>query len=164
MKQIKLSTRLKALAELIRKDAAVADIGTDHGYLPVFLAQTGTAKRIIASDISSASLSSARRSAEVFDVSEAITFHVANGLDGIASTDVDTIVIAGLGGETILSILEKAPWTKSHNITLILQPQTKIDLLSRFLYDNGYEIIQTKSVIDKRKSYTIILATGERTI
>jgi len=162
MKQIKLSKRLKAIADLIRKDATVADIGTDHGYLPVFLAQTGTAKRIIASDISTASLSAACRSAMEYDVTENITFLVAPGLDGITRADADTIIIAGLGGETILSILENAPWTKSHDVTLILQPQTKIALLCRFLYDNGYEIKQTKSVLEKRKRYTVILVTGEK--
>jgi len=164
MKQIKLSKRLQAIADLIRKDASVADIGTDHGYLPVFLAQTGIVKRIIASDISAASLSTARRSAMEFEVTDDITFLVAPGLDGIAHTDVDTIVIAGLGGETILSILESALWTKSHDVTLILQPQTKIALLCKFLYDNGYEIIQTKSILEKRKCYTVILATGEKTL
>jgi len=160
MKQIKLSKRLRAIADLITKDASVVDIGTDHGYLPVFLAQTGTVKRIIASDISVASLSTARRSAMEFDVTEDITFLVTPGLNGIKHTDVDTIIIAGLGGETILSILENASWTKSHDVTLILQPQTKIALLCRFLYDNGYEIIQSKSIFEKRKHYTIFLVTG----
>ena len=161
MKRIKLSKRLIALAELIGEDASVADIGTDHGYLPVYLAQEGTAKRIVASDISAASLATARRSAEEFDVSEAITFLVAPGLDGVAPNEVDTIVIAGMGGETILSILEHAPWTKDYGVTLVLQPQSKIDLLCRFLYDNGYEIKETKSVHEKGKYYTIILALGE---
>jgi len=160
MKYIKLTKRLQALADLISDKVSVADIGTDHGHLPVYLAQTGTARRIIASDISAASLAAARRSAADFDVSGAIVFITAPGLEGITSADVDTIVIAGLGGETILSILENAPWTKNHKVTLILQPQSKIDLLCRFLYDNGYKIHQTKSVFDKRKYYSIILATG----
>jgi len=161
MKHIKLSKRLQAIADMIKYDAAVADIGTDHGYLPVFLAQTGRVKRIIASDVSKASLSTARRSAMEYNITEEITFRVVPGLDGITRADVDTVVIAGLGGETVVSILESAPWTKSHDVTLILQPQTKIALLCKFLYDNGYEIIQTKSVLEKRKHYTIILAGGK---
>jgi len=157
MKQIKLTKRLKAIADLIRTDAAVADIGTDHGFLPVYLAQAGTVKRIIASDISAASLSAARKSAIENDVNKDITFLVTPGLDGITHTDVDTVIIAGLGGETILTILERAPWTKSHGVTLILQPQTKIALLCRFLYDNGYEFIQIKSILEKGKHYTVFL-------
>lgn len=151
-----------ALSALVEKGASVIDVGTDHGFLPVFLAQSGTCPKIYASDISAASLAAALRSAEKFNVSDDITFLVTSGLDGITPEDVNTIIIAGLGGETILSILEKAPWTKYNNITLILQPQSKVDLLFRFLYDNGYKIIQTQSVIDKSKHYTVILAKGDK--
>jgi tRNA (adenine22-N1)-methyltransferase len=157
MKSIKLSNRLQALADFVDIGVSVADIGADHGYLSVYLAQNNKAARIIASDISAASLSAARRFADEYNVTEAITFMVTPGLDGITAADADTIVIAGMGGETILQVLENAPWTKSEAVTLILQPQSKIDLLCRFLYDSGYEIKETKSVVDKGKSYTILV-------
>jgi len=156
MKNIKLSNRLRALTDFIDIGAAVADIGTDHGYLPIYLALNCRATGIIASDISSASLNAARRFAEENNVTESITFMVTPGLDGITAADADTIVIAGMGGETILQILENAPWTKDASVKLILQPQSKINLLCRFLYDNGYEIKETRAVIDKGKGYTII--------
>ena len=163
MKRVKLSKRLRAIADLIDEGASVADIGTDHGFLPAYLAQTDSVKRVIATDISSASLNTARRTAEEANVAEMITFHVASGLDRIAPTDVDTVVIAGLGGETILGILEDSIWVKQQNIKLILQPQSKIDILCKYLYDNGYKITETKSVIDRGKSYTIIhIAGGKR--
>ena len=157
MRYLKLSKRLRALADFIDADAAVADIGADHGYLAIYLAQNCKVARIIASDISAASLSAARRFADEFKVTQSITFMVTQGLDGITEADADTIVIAGMGGETILQILVNAPWTKNKAIKLILQPQSKIDLLCRFLYNNGYEIKETKSVVDKGKSYTIIV-------
>ena len=156
MKYLKLSNRLRALADFVDIGAAVADIGTDHGYLSVYLVQNCSPTRIIASDISAASLSAARRFAGEYNVAESISFMVTPGLDGIAAADADTIVIAGMGGETILQILQNAPWTKSKAIKLILQPQSKIDLLCRFLYNNGYEIKETKSVLDKGKRYTIV--------
>jgi len=156
MKQIRLSGRLKALAGYIDKGASVADIGTDHGHLPVYLVQTGSVSRMIATDISAASLASARRAAGDHNVISAIKFVVTPGLDGISPEDTDTIVIAGMGGETILSILKNAPWTKQTGVKLILQPQSKIDLLCRFLYDNGYEIKEAKYINDKGKRYTII--------
>jgi tRNA (adenine22-N1)-methyltransferase len=156
MKYIKLSDRLLALADLIDIGAAVADVGADHGYLSIYLAQNHGASRIIASDISAASLSAARRFAKEYNVTQLITFMVSPGLDEITAADVDTIVIAGMGGETILQILKNAPWTKCEAVKLILQPQSKIDLLCRFLYDNEYKIKETKSVTDKGKSYTII--------
>jgi len=157
MKYIQLTNRLRTLADLIDIGASVADIGADHGYLPIYLAQNSIAIRIIASDISAASLSAARRFAGEYNVTESITFMVTPGLNGITEADADTIVIAGMGGETILQILENAPWTKNKTVKLILQPQSKIDLLCRFLYDNGYEIKETKSVVDKGKSYTVIV-------
>jgi tRNA (adenine22-N1)-methyltransferase len=115
-----------AIASFIHRGASVADIGTDHGFLPVYLAQNGLARSIIASDISAGSLEAARRSATNYGVSDKITFIVAPGLSGIKETDVDTIVIAGLGGETIAAILNEAPWTRYSDIKLILQPQSKI--------------------------------------
>jgi len=160
MKRVKLSDRLKAIAGKIDDGASVADIGTDHGFLPVYLAQNGFSGRIIASDISSASLGSALRLAEETGVAEAITFLSAPGLDSVSPVDVDTIVIAGMGGETILGILQNAPWTKQRDIKLILQPQSKVYLLSRFLYDNGYVIKETVSVTDRGKCYIIFLAAG----
>ena len=162
MKQIKLSKRLRALVAFIEDGAKVADIGTDHGFIPVYLAQTSSVNRIIATDISAASLNSARRSADEAGVTDAITFIVAPGLDRIAPSDVDTIIIAGLGGETILDILKKAPWTMHQEIKLILQPQSKINILCRFLYDKGYLFKSIESVLDKGKSYTIIHITGGR--
>ena len=160
MKQVRLSKRLKAISELIDKGASVADIGSDHGLLPVYLVQTDSVKSVIATDISSASLEAARKTAADAGVTESIKFIVAPGLDRIEPTEVDTIVIAGMGGETILGILRDAVWTKNNNIKLILQPQSKVDLLCRFLYDNDYKLIKTKSVADKDKWYTVIYATG----
>jgi len=156
---IKLPDRLKALADYIDKGSVVADIGTDHGYLPVYLAQTGLAERIIASDISAGSLEAARRSAARYKVAESIEFIVAPGLNGITQSDVDTIVIAGLGGETIVDILKDAAWTRTQNIKLVMQPQSKIDVLCRFLYDSGYAIKDTKTVPDRKRRYTVIHAS-----
>jgi len=160
MRFIKLPKRLKAIADLIDDGACVVDVGTDHGFLPVYLIQTCSVKRVFATDISAASLDKARRTAEESGITDAIIFSVAQGLDRIAPTDVDTIVIAGLGGETILDILKDAPWTMCRKIKLILQPQSKTDLLCRFLYDTGYKINATKSVMDRGKNYTIIYSTG----
>jgi len=161
MKQINLSDRLKALANYIDENASVADIGTDHGFLPVHLVQNKSVKRVIASDISAAALAAARRTASEANVTDLITFVVAPGLEGIAHSDVDTVVIAGMGGETILGILRDATWTKREKIKLILQPQSKIDLLSRFLYDSGYNIKETKIIYDRGKQYTIMLCFNE---
>ena len=152
----KLPERLQTVAGFIETGASVVDVGTDHGYLPVYLAQTGKARRIIASDISAGSLGAARRAAEKYSQSDMIEFIVAPGLTAVGETDVDTIVIAGVGGETIAGILEAAPWTKNGH-RLILQPQTKLEELSSFLEKNGYIIRETKQTLDRGRDYTILL-------
>jgi len=155
----RLSNRLGMLAGYIEAGASVIDVGADHGFLPVHLAQKGAARRIIASDMSAGSLGAAKRSADKRAVSHLIEFIVAPGLDGVGESDVDTIVIAGVGGETIIGILEAAPWTRKGK-RLILQPQTKIEELRRFLRDNGYEILETGQTQDRGRTYTILLAIG----
>jgi len=156
-KHIKLQPRLKTIADFIETDASVADIGSDHGLLPVYLAQQNPARRIIASDISAGSLGAAQRLASKHSVTGFITFIVAPGLEAVDESEVDTIVIAGVGGETIIGILESAPWTKQQGKRLILQPQTKQAELIHWLDDNGYFISNTCSVFDRGRTYNIIL-------
>jgi len=158
-RKIKLPERLKTIADCIPPGAAVVDVGSDHGYLPVYLAINGLARRIIASDMSSGSLGAARRSAAKYGVTDMIEFVVAPGLSGVAENEVDTVVIAGVGGKTIAGILRDAPWTKS-GTRLILQPQTKKDELRRFLEENGYAIRETKLTHDRGREYVVILAVG----
>ena len=158
---IKLQPRLNAIAGFIRAGAAVADIGTDHGLLPVYLAQNGLASRIFASDMSAGSLEAARRNAAKYNVTDSISFIVAPGLNGISETDVDTIVIAGVGGETIIDILQNAAWTKQSGKQFILQPQTKQKELTEWLCYNGYKICETCPAFDRGRHYTIILVEWE---
>jgi tRNA (adenine22-N1)-methyltransferase len=155
---IKLPERLSVIAGYIKKGAYVIDVGTDHGYLPVYLAQNNLAKHIMASDISANSLKTARQNASKFGVLERIEFIEAPGLSGIYEEDVDTIVIAGLGGETIASILYDAPWIKRCKTRLILQPQSKLEELCGFLRTSKYNLQDADIVLDKGKHYTIILA------
>lgn len=162
MKQIiKLPERLRAIAGLIDDGAAVADIGTDHGYLPVYLAQAGCSRRIIGIDSSPGSLEHARRSAEKYGVEDKIELICVSGLKCIEPGDADTIVIAGVGGETIMGILDDAPWTAaacaSGALKLILQPQTKLDVLKKFLHDKGYNVNSETTVADRGREYIILV-------
>ncbi len=150
MKQIKLSNRLGAIAAFIGENARVVDVGTDHGYLPVYLAQSGKARRIMATDIRRAPLERAVTTAADFGLSDRIEFALTDGLDGIDGTQFDTVVIAGMGGETIAGILERAPWTKAVHVRLILQPQTKLGVLRNWLDETLAE--------DDGKIYAVLLA------
>ena len=161
MKQtLKLPERLATVAGYIEKGASVADIGTDHGFIPVFLAQNGLARRIIASDISAASLETARATAGKYGAMDKVEFIAAPGLTGIGESDVDTVVISGLGGETIAGIIRDAPWTRRGDIRLVLQPQSKIDELCRYLRLCGYTLIAAKLARDSGRLYIVMLVRG----
>ena len=157
-KELPLQPRLALLASLVSQDASVADVGTDHGYLPVYLLQQKRICRAIASDINALPLEHARRTAAKYGVTQGIDFRLCAGLDAIAPQEVDTVVIAGMGGETIIEILKNAPWTRQKQ--LLLQPMTKPELLRVWLTENGYAITQEHLVRDKDVLYAVLTATG----
>ncbi|MCL2628022.1 MAG: class I SAM-dependent methyltransferase [Oscillospiraceae bacterium] len=156
----KLPNRLQCIAAFIDDEANVADIGTDHGLLPVYLTQTGKTRRLIASDISEGSLSAARRLAVKYGVTDKIEFIQADGLTALSPQDADIIVIAGVGGETIISILDKTPWVEdavqNGSLKLILQPQTKLEVLCDYLKNYRYVIKEEKTVLDRGREYRIL--------
>ncbi len=161
-KELSLQPRLALLASLVPRGAALADVGTDHGYIPVYLRQKGSVGRAIASDIGRGPLEHARRTAEEYEAG-GIDFRLCAGLDAIAPDECDTVIIAGMGGETIMGILAAAPWTCDGTHTLLLQPQTKIEELRRWLCENGYAITCERLVRDKGKLYVVMIVTaGER--
>ena len=140
----------------------LTDVGTDHGYIPVCLRQRGVIDRAIASDIGREPLEHARRTAEEYGVG-GIDLRLCAGLDAIAPEECDTVLIAGMGGETIWGILAAAPWTRDGRHTLLLQPQTKIEELRLRLCENGYAVTREHLVRDKGKLYVVMTVTaGER--
>lgn len=159
MEQIKLSPRLNAIAEQIPIESSVADIGTDHGYIPVWLAQSGRYGDIAATDIRNGPLENAKKAATTYGVSKNIRFFLCCGLQFPESDRYQTIVIAGMGGEQITSILQDAPWTRS-GATLILQPNSKINHLNEWLTSNGYCVRNAKLVKDSGRIYQIFVVSG----
>lgn len=160
MKELRLQPRLAHIASLVPCDTRLADIGTDHGYLPVYLLRRGAIKSAIASDLRSEPLAHAKRSAAEYGIEENIDFRLCSGLDGISPDEVDTVVIAGMGGELIVKILEAAPWTRARALTLILQPQTKAEVLRRWLSENGYRFVKESLVRDKGTLYAVLCVTA----
>ncbi len=159
---LRLSPRLRCIAEGVPQGACLADIGTDHGFLPAYLLQSGRIARAIASDINAAPLESARRTAARCGVSDRMEFRLCAGLDGFAPDDADTVVIAGMGGETILTILENAPWLLESEIALRLQPMTRTEALRPWLVENGYRIDGERLVLDRGTIYAVLsVSPGE---
>lgn len=156
---VRLSKRLAAVAAHIPAGAAVIDVGTDHGLIPVYLAQNGLAKNIIASDINEGPLQSAATLVQETGTGECIRLFVRDGLEGFSRADANCVVIAGMGGENMAAILAAAPWTKDA-VTLVLEPQSKSDVLRAFLIENGYEIGGESLVSDAGRIYPILTARG----
>lgn len=158
-KQLQLQPRLQLLADMVPQGCRLADIGTDHGYLPVWLLQRGRIQSAIAADIGSEPLAHARRTAAEYGVGN-IDFRLCDGLSGIAPEEADAVVIAGMGGETIIAILSAAAWTKDGAHTLLLQPMTKTADLRKWLAVNGYCFTEERLVRDKNYLYPVLRVTG----
>ena len=157
MSSLKLSVRLEALAKLVPNSGSVADVGTDHGYIPVWLVQNGHCGALFATDIKEAPLEHARRTAEEYGQAGAIEFHLCDGLSALRGSSVETVIIAGMGGENIAEILEAAPWVRENGCLLILQPMSKSAHLRSWLFENGYKVL-SEQLADDGAVYEILTA------
>ncbi len=153
-----LSPRLMAVAELVPYGAKLADVGTDHGRLPVWLIQHGVVDRVVASDLRPAPLNRAKALAEKWGLAERISFRLCDGLAAIPPWEAEVVTIAGMGGETIADILHAARWTREGGHQYILQPMSGMDGLRRYLSQNGFAILREVLVPEGRTLYVVILA------
>ncbi|MCM1286359.1 MAG: class I SAM-dependent methyltransferase [Acetobacter sp.] len=147
-----LSKRLAAVAELVKPGSAIADIGTDHGYIPVYLYKTGVIKSAVAADINKGPLSSCQKLIEQESLGSAVKTRLSDGLKSISSDEYDTIIIAGMGGELIADILSKKDVRDKH---IILNPMTHPEIARKYLYDNGFEIDNDVIVEDSKHHYSV---------
>lgn len=155
-----LSKRLQCIADYIEPGSRVVDVGTDHGYIPVWLICNNVCSSVIASDINAGPLKKAEQNAEKNGVRNAIKFLLCPGLEGCNPDEVDTIIISGMGGETVIGILEKSPWALSK--TLIIQPQTKLVELRSWMSRNGYVVKDASLVDDSGRIYVVLkVSAGE---
>lgn len=160
-----LDSRLRLAADLVRQGSRVADIGTDHAFLPVALVSEERCPSAIASDVRQGPVENARRTVEQAGLGDRISVRLGDGLQTMSAEEVDDIVIAGMGGETIAAILEAAPWVKQERYRLILQPMTRAEKLRAYLYTSGFEILAECVTRVGRHWYTVIHAafTGKVT-
>lgn len=160
---VKLRPRLQAVADMITGSAHAADIGCDHGRLSIALLQQGRAERVTASDISEPSLQKARLLAEKCGLSSRMHTVVSYGISHLSPGLADTIVIAGMGGELIASILSASPGVAQSADTIVMQPMRGVEELRRYLRENNYPISDERLVSDGGRIYQIISASpGER--
>lgn len=158
-KTVELTPRLRLAAELVPQGARLADIGTDHAYLPAWLLLEGKIPSAIAADLREGPLARARETARQCGCGSRMEFRLCDGLSGVRPEEVDAVVIAGMGGETIAGILQAAPWVRTRAVELILQPMSTQPELRRWLADNGMEI-RTERLAREGDSLYVVMQAG----
>ncbi len=153
-----LDDRLRTIASFVRRGSLVADVGCDHAYLSIWLVKNNIARRVIASDINEKPLYKAQKNIAAEGVSELITLRHCSGLSGIEQNNPDDIIIAGMGGEQIISILEEARFLRKEGKRLILQPMTRPERLRLALIRMGFTIKDESLAAAEGWIYQIICA------
>ena len=158
--KLELGPRLRAIADLVPPDCrCLADIGTDHGYVPAALLLAGRVGRAVAADVGALPLDHARRTAARCGVEDRMDLRLGDGLSVLSPGEADVIVIAGMGGDTITEILAAAPWSRDGPL-LLLQPMSRAYELRRWLPEQGYAVRAETLVQDKGVLYPILSAAG----
>ena len=153
-----LGVRLQTVADMVRTGSRVADIGTDHALLPVHLIKSGRVPFAIASDVKEGPAAAAAHTVKEAGVTALVSVRVGDGLATVQPHEVDDVVVAGMGGETIVQILAAAPWICDARLQFVLQPMSKPEKLREFLYQNGFSILEERVVEDAEHLYSVMLA------
>jgi len=158
--KLELGPRLRAIAALVPEGCGcLADIGTDHGYIPVSLLLDKKIPCAVASDVKAQPLDHARRTAAQYGVTAGLDFRLGDGLAVLKPGEADPVIIAGMGGDAITEILAAAPWSRAGPL-LLLQPMSKAETLRAWLPSNGYRVLAEKLVQDKGVLYPILTVRG----
>ena len=153
---MKLDNRLMAIADLVQKDKILADIGTDHAYLPVYLVEKGIIKKAIAADLRVGPLDNARDAVVSYGYESQIELRLSDGLDNFKENEVEEIAVAGMGGLLISEFINRTEWLKNEKVHLILQPMTHVEELRKTLFDNRFVIDKEVVAKDGDKLYIIL--------
>ncbi|MDO4608357.1 MAG: class I SAM-dependent methyltransferase [Clostridia bacterium] len=151
-----LSKRLSLIASLVKSGSRVCDVGTDHGYLPAFLYLSGKMKSVVATDIRKKPLASAKSNLERLEAT-GVRLILCDGLEAVTRDMADTVIIAGMGGEVISGIIDRAAFLRDSTVELILQPTTAAKELRQYLSKNGFEVGREIAVIENGKIYSVML-------
>lgn len=153
---MELSKRLYAVASLVTEGASVADIGTDHGYVPIYLMKNNIASKVIALDINKGPLERARMHIIGHGLKGQIETRLSDGLKNVQPGEVDTMIAAGMGGALVIKILKDSKDVVENLTAFILQPQSEISKVRKYLNTNGFQIIDEDMVEEDGKFYPMM--------
>lgn len=161
---MKLSKRLETIASFVPEGSRIADIGTDHGYIPIHLVQEGKAKHAIAMDVRTGPLLRAHSHIQEANLSDAIEVRLSDGLLKLEKDEADCVVIAGMGGELMIHILEEGRCLWDHIPCWVLSPQSELHKMRRFLMEQAFFIEQETMIKEDGKYYVVMRAVRESEI
>ncbi|MCM1495789.1 MAG: class I SAM-dependent methyltransferase [Bacteroides sp.] len=159
---MELSVRMKQVAALVEPCRVVADVGCDHGYVSIYLVEQGIAERAIAMDIRSGPLSRAREHVAGKGLQNRIQCRLSDGLEGLKIGEADTVVAAGMGGPLMIRIIDQGIKQGQRIPTFVLQPQSEISEVRRYLHSVGYELVQEHMLYEDGKYYTVMKAKQQK--
>lgn len=152
----RLSKRMQAVADLVSPCEKMADIGTDHGYVPIYLVEQGIVKRAIAMDINEGPLLRAKEHIQSAGLTDYIETRRSNGLEKLLPGEADAVTIAGMGGGLIIRILTEGEKVAEQLSQIIVQPQSEIASVRRFLQESGWLIAQEEMLCEEGKYYMVM--------
>lgn len=155
---MELSNRLKIIASFVTKGYCVADIGTDHGYIPIYLTEMRQCPKAYAMDVNQEPLNRAKQHIAESTAADKITCILSDGLDQLPVREVDSVVITGMGGDLVVRILEQGMGKLSYIKELILSPQSHLERVRHFLHDHGFRILEEEMLKEDGKYYVIMRA------
>lgn len=143
---------------MVRRGSSLADIGTDHGYLPAWLVKGGKCKSAVAADLRKSPLENAAETLRIYGVEDKVSLRLSDGLDCILPDEADDIVFAGMGGTLIAQLMERTDWLKDKSKRLIIQPMTHSENVREYLIKNGFEILFEDACRDDGRDYICLCA------
>lgn len=155
---LKISERLIEVASLVPKGCRLADVGTDHGYVPIWLLQNQYITSAIAMDVNRGPLKRAEENRDKYGFTEVMDIRLSDGLEKLRPGEADTVLIAGMGGPLMIRILEEGRANAAGASTWVLQPQSEIPSVRRYLIENGFDIVREIMLKDEGKYYMAMQA------
>ena len=153
---VKLSNRLLAVASFVTDGNVLADVGTDHGYIPIYLLQEKRIPKAIAMDINAGPLERAKEHIALYGLKDYIETRLSDGVAALTPGEADTVLIAGMGGGLVMHILEEGKEVCRQAKELVLQPQSELERVRAYLWSNGYVIIEEDMVLEDEKFYPMM--------
>lgn len=164
MKNVELSARMQALADMVSKQSVVCDVGCDHGFVSIYLVQQEIATKVYAMDVGKGPLERAKEHIKEYELESYIETRLSDGLNALQVGEADCMICAGMGGKLMMRILKEGEEKARAMKEVILQPQSEIALFRAFLRKEGYKVVRENMIYEDGKYYPMMKVIPENTI